>query len=75
VPRAVTALVVNVDGTIAWITGTELWTKPVGERPYRLASDAGIDRAFLGLENDVGCAVTWRVDGEQRSSSIFCHQP
>jgi hypothetical protein len=75
VPRAVTALVVNVDGTIAWIAGTELWTKPVGERPYRLASDAGIDRAFLGLENDVGCAVTWRVDGEQRSSSIFCRQP
>jgi len=72
---AVTALVVNVDGTLAWIAGTELWTKPAGERRYRLASDPAIDPGFLGLENDVGCAVTWRVGAEQRSSSIFCSRP
>jgi hypothetical protein len=75
VPSAVTALVVNVDGTLAWIAGTELWTKAVGTSARRLASEAAIDRSFLGLENDVGCAVTWRVDGEQRSSSIYCRQP
>ncbi len=62
----------NADGTLAWISGTQLWTKPAGERRYLLASDAAIDPGFLGLENDVGCAVTWRVGGEQRSSSIFC---
>ena len=28
-----------------------------------------------GLENDQGCAVTWRVGGEQRSSSIYCSRP
>jgi hypothetical protein len=75
VSGAVTALVVNVDGTLAWIAGTELWTKRAGERARRLASDEAIDRSFLGLENDVGCAVTWRVDGEQRSSSIYCRRP
>src|SRR5688572_17686767 len=70
-----TATVVNVDGTLAWIAGTELWTKPTGSRATRLASEPGIDRAFLGLENDNGCAVTWRVDAQQRSSSIFCRRP
>ena len=75
VSDAVTALVVNVDGTLAWIQGTELRTKAAGGRSELLGSDAAIDRSFLGLENDVGCAVTWRVNGEQRSSSIFCSQP
>jgi len=75
VSDAVSALVVNVDGTLAWIAGMELLTKRAGDRSERLASEAGIDRGFLGLENDVGCAVTWRVDGEQRSSGIFCSQP
>ena len=71
----VTAVVVNVDGTLAWIAGTDLRTKAAGHASERLATDAGIDRYFLGLENDVGCAVTWRADGEQRSSSIYCSQP
>jgi hypothetical protein len=70
-----TALVVNYDGTLAWIAGTELLTKASGTRTLRLASDSAIDRGFLGLENDQGCAVTWRSDGEQRSSSIFCSRP
>jgi hypothetical protein len=71
----VTAVVVNVDGTLAWIAGTELRTKAPGRPSRQLASEAGIDRYFLGLENDVGCAVTWLADGEQRSSSIYCSQP
>ena len=75
VSDAVTALVVNVDGTLAWIAGTDLRTKAAGARSELLASDPAIDRGFLGLENDVGCAVTWRVDGDQRSSGIFCSQP
>jgi hypothetical protein len=73
VPAAVTALVVNVDGTLAWIAGTELRTKAVGARPQLLGSDSAIDRGFLGIENDQGCAVTWLVGGEQRSSSIYCN--
>ena len=72
---AVTALVVNVDGTLAWIAGTELWTKAAGAKREQLASDTAIDPGFLGLENDTGCAVTWRAGGEQRSSSIFCRKP
>lgn len=72
-PAAVTALVVNVDGTLAWIAGTQLRTKAVGEPSERLAADSAIDRGFLGIENDEGCAVTWRVNGEQRSSSIHCN--
>jgi hypothetical protein len=72
---AVSALVVNFDGTLAWITGTDLWTKAAGEHREQLGSDTAIDRGFLGLENDTGCAVTWLADGEQRSSSIFCSQP
>ena len=72
---AATALVVNYDGTLAWIAGTELLSKQIGGTTRRLGSDAGIDRGFLGLENDQGCAVTWRVNGEQRSSSIFCSRP
>ncbi len=72
VRTAVTALVVNVDGTLAWIAGTKLHTKAAGASRRVLGSDTAIHRGFLGLENDVGCAVTWRVDGEQRSSSIYC---
>jgi hypothetical protein len=71
----VTALVVNHDGTLAWIAGTSLRTKASATRPRLLASDDAIDRRFLGLENDRGCAVTWRLGGEQRSSSIFCSTP
>jgi hypothetical protein len=71
----VTALIVNFDGTLAWIAGTQLRTKAVGERTRALGSDAAIDRRFLGLESDQGCAVTWRVAGEQRSSSIHCTRP
>ena len=73
VSRAVTALVVNVDGALAWIAGTALYTKAVGSRPELLGADRGIDRGFLGIENDEGCAVTWRVNGEQRSSSFYCN--
>ena len=69
----VTALVVNVDGTLAWIAGAEVRTKAVGSRPQLLGSDSAIDPGFLGIENDEGCAITWRVDGEQRSSSIHCN--
>jgi hypothetical protein len=72
---SVTAVVVNVDGTLAWIAGTELSTKAAGRPSKQLASEAGIDRYFLGLEKDVGCAVTWLADGEQRSSAIYCSQP
>ena len=79
-PRAsaaapVTAVVVNRDGTLAWIAGTVLSAKPADAHAERLAADAAIDRYFLGLENDFGCAVTWRSGGEQRSSSIFCSRP
>ena len=74
-PAAVTALVVNFDGTLAWISGTRLQTKQVGGRTRTLGSDAAIDRRFLGLENDQGCAVTWKVGGAQRSSSIHCERP
>jgi hypothetical protein len=72
VASPVTALVVNIDGTLAWIAGTELRTKAMGQPAELLGSDPAIDRGFLSLENDEGCAVTWLVDGEQRSSSIFC---
>ena len=72
VARAVTAVVVNLDGTLAWIAGTELRTKAVGARQKVLGSDFAIDRGFLSLERDEGCAVTWLVAGEQRSSSIPC---
>jgi hypothetical protein len=72
---AVTALVVNFDGTLAWIAGTELRAKPTGSAARTLGSDARIDRRFLGLEKDQGCAVTWRVDGVQRSSTIHCTHP
>ena len=71
----VTALVVNHDGTLAWIAGSSLRTKPASGRARLLASDAAIDRRFLGLENDRGCAVTWKLGSEQRSSSIFCSTP
>ena len=71
----VSALVVNHDGTLAWIAGTSLRTKATASRARLLASDAAIDRRFLGLENDRGCAVTWKLGGEQRSSSIFCSTP
>lgn len=74
-PAAVTALVVNFDGTLAWISGTRLQSKQVGGHTVTLGSDAAIDRRFLGLENDQGCAVTWKVGGAQRSSSIHCERP
>jgi hypothetical protein len=74
-PAPVTALVVNHDGTLAWIAGTSLRSKATGGRAQLLASDSAIDRRFLGLENDRGCAVTWKLGGEQRSSSIFCSTP
>ena len=72
---AVTALVVNFDGTLAWIAGTELHAKQATGGARTLGADAAIDRRFLGLENDQGCAVTWRAGGEQRSSSIYCAHP
>ena len=72
---AVTALVVNFDGTLAWISGTRLQTKAAGGRATTLGSAAAIDRRFLGLENDQGCAVTWKVGDAQRSSSIHCERP
>jgi hypothetical protein len=72
---AVSALVVNHDGTLAWIAGTSLHTKATASRARLLASDGEIDRRFLGLENDRGCAVTWKLGGEQRSSSIYCSTP
>ena len=71
----VTALVVNHDGTLAWIAGTSLRTKTASGAPRTLASEAAIDRSFLGLENDRGCAVTWKLGDEQRSSSIYCSTP
>ena len=71
----VTALVVNHDGTLAWIAGTSLRTKRAAGASRLLASDAGIDRRFLGIENDRGCAVTWKLAGEQRSSSVYCSTP
>ena len=71
----VTALVVNHDGTLAWIAGTSLRTKRAEGGSRLLASDAAIDRRFLGLENDRGCAVTWKLGGEQRSSSVYCSTP
>jgi hypothetical protein len=74
-PRRASALVVNWDGTLAWIAGTKLWTKRAGAPARRLASDPALDPAFLGMENDRGCAVTWRAGGEQRSSSIHCSRP
>ena len=71
----VSALVVNHDGTLAWIARTSLHTKASSGDTRVLASDAAIDRRFLGLENDRGCAITWKLAGEQRSSSIFCSTP
>lgn len=73
--RTATALVVNFDGTLAWIAGTTLRTKAVGARARTLGSDQAIDRRFLGLENDQGCAVTWKVGATQRSSTIYCAHP
>ena len=54
---------VNFDGTLAWIAGAELRTKATGAGARTLGSSDAIDRRFLGLENDRGCAVTWRVGG------------
>jgi hypothetical protein len=72
---AATAIVVNFDGTLAWISGTTLRTKAAGAGARTLGADPAIDRRFLGLENDQGCAVTWEVGGEQRSSTIHCTRP
>jgi hypothetical protein len=74
------ALVVNFDGTLAWIADRrgrrEVRTKALRDgRSRRLGSGPSIDRGFLGLQNDQGCAITWRLGGEQRSSSIFCRWP
>lgn len=74
------AVVVNLDGTLAWIADRngrrEVRTKALRDTRSRvLGTGAGIDRRFLGLEKDQGCAVTWRLDGEQRSSSVFCTRP
>jgi hypothetical protein len=77
---SVGALVVNFDGTLAWVADRggrrEVRTKAVGDSSSRLlGTGSAIDRGFLGLEKDQGCAVTWRTGGEQRSSSIFCSRP
>ena len=72
VAAAVTAVVVNLDGTLAWIAGTELRAKAFNAPQQPLGADPAIDREFLSLERDEGCAVTWLVGGEQRSSSIPC---
>jgi hypothetical protein len=77
---AVGALVVNFDGTLAWVADRggrrELRTKALRDGTSRvLGAGSSIDRGFLGLENDQGCAITWRRDGEQRSSSVFCRRP
>ena len=74
-PAAATALVVNFDGTLAWIAGDRVMTKASGGSARTLSTEAGIDRRFLGIENDQGCAVTWSVNGEQRSGSISCRRP
>jgi hypothetical protein len=70
--EAATAVVVNLRGTLAWIAGTELRAKRLGAPQRLLASESTIDRGFLSLERDEGCAVTWLADGEQRSSTIDC---
>jgi hypothetical protein len=70
----VTALVVNFDGTLAWIAGDQVRAKPAAGSTRSLGSDRAIDRRFLGLELE-GCAVTWMAGGEQRSSGIYCRHP
>lgn len=70
-----TALVVNFDGTLAWISGSSVHTKARGSDRRTLATETALDRRFLGVENDQGCVVTWRVGGENRSGSIFCRRP
>jgi hypothetical protein len=72
ISQAATAVVVNLRGTLAWISGTELRAKKLGEPQRLLASESTIDRSFLSLERDEGCAVTWLAGGEQRSSTIDC---
>ena len=67
-----TAIVVNADGTLAWISGGQLNTKTKSGATRSIGS--GADANFLTLELE-GCAVTWRVNGEQRSSSIACANP
>lgn len=74
------ALVVNFDGTLAWIADRrgrrEVRTKALRDgRSRLLGSGPSIDRGFLGLENDQGCVTSWRMGGEQRSASIFCSRP
>ena len=66
------AVVVNADGTLAWISRGKLKTKTKSGAARTIAS--GADARFLTLELE-GCAVTWKVNGEQRSSSIFCANP
>jgi hypothetical protein len=74
-PAVATALVVNFDGTLAWVAGTEVRTRAAGGESRSLGSDPAVERDFLGLEKDQGCAVTWKVGGEQRSASIYCTRP
>lgn len=74
-PDSASALVVNFDGTLAWIAGDRVMTKAREGSARTLASEPGLDRRFLGIENDQGCAVTWTVEGENRSGSIFCRRP
>jgi hypothetical protein len=69
---SVTALVVNFDGTLAWVADGDLRTKARRGSAKRIAT--GADANFLGLELE-GCAVTWKAGGAQRSSGIFCANP
>lgn len=71
-PSTPTSLAVNFDGTLAWIAAGKLRAKPL--RGSAKVLGTGADANFLGLELE-GCAVTWKVGGEQRSSSIFCASP
>ena len=66
------AVVVNFDGTLAWIANGKLRTKTKSGSARTIAS--GADAGFLSLE-DEGCAVTWKLNGVQRSSGIACANP
>ena len=66
------AVVVNFDGTLAWIADGKLRTKTKSGSARTIAS--GADARFLSLE-DEGCAVTWKANGAVRSSGIYCANP
>jgi hypothetical protein len=62
------ALAVNFDGTLAWVADRggrrEVRTKALRDGRSRvLGSGDAIYRSFLALQNDFGCAITWRVAG------------